>query len=357
LTRLRDRLVSVWRGLSGLGQVVTVIGGLSAALGLATAIVQSYNAVSDLVTQRATVANDVKLADAMLRDQDYNAAWNANEAARAIDPRNRAALAQQTRIAMRWLENVRLSQKPDAKTFRDIVEPLESALVRRSITAQGSELADLRTHIGWARFLQSRDGIDGLRIIPEFDDALSVDPANMYAHVMRGFVTAWKGAPIESIRSDLDAAMQSKTDSAYSDRMILSALTNTHTDPYQVAAIDYANRIRKSGRSIDPGIAARILSCYEATLNDLEYLAQVLKIMPADEQVANFDWLVITQAKEPNWTDIVVRAYLMESAGRTAEALVLYRQVAAASVPPDSRPVVLSRLAIRRLTRDPAAPK
>lgn len=340
-----------------LSPVMKVVGAISALLGLATALVSVYTAINGHFAQREAFASLIKVADTQLRDGEYNSSWNANAKALAIAPKDAGALEQQARIAMRWLEDVRLSSKPGAKTFGDIADPLEAALAQRAATLKGAALADVEAHIGWARFLRSRDGITGLRILEEFNAALAIDPGNVYAHVMRGFFLVWKSEPANAARPDFDAALASGSAPEFCDVIILTALTNFHTNAHQLVAIDYANKIRKAGRPVDRELKERVLWAYESGLSDLDYLSQLGQILPAGEQIANLDWLMQGQNADRLRNDRVLRAYFLEQAGQGPEALALYKQVVDTAGDANNRAVGLARAGIRRLSAVPGSPK
>src|SRR6266852_5075660 len=137
--KLGQALHAIRRGYGALGSVTKVIGAFTAIIAFGTAVAQVYSAISDNRARRAAETNLIKLADSQLQVREYYASWNANAKAVAAAPKNETALAQQARIAMRWLEDVRLSSKPGAKSFGDIAEPLEEALARRAISVRGVE--------------------------------------------------------------------------------------------------------------------------------------------------------------------------------------------------------------------------
>src|SRR5207245_6506581 len=156
-------------------------------------------------------------------------AWRANTKARQLSPRSEQAAAQQARIAMKWLEDVSPSAAGSQK-FSHLVDPLKTALVERLAETHGRERADLRAHIGCASFLRQNEGFTGARIAEEFDEALKEDPENMYGHLMRGFWTLWDGRPVDEARADLEIALRSDVDPAFTDRMVMAALTSRTTD-------------------------------------------------------------------------------------------------------------------------------
>lgn len=336
-----------------LGPVVKLATALTAIVGAGTAVYGFYTTISADSTRHATAAALIKQADSQLQGKDYALSWEANAKALELEPRNAAALAEQARIAMAWLENVRLSSKPGATTFGDIVVPLQDALVGRAALVRGSELADIKAHIGWARFLRSRDGVAGLRIAEEFDEALTIDPGNMYGHVMRGFFILWQGGRPQDARADFDAALASGVDPPYRDRMILSALFNADGDEYRFAAIEYANRIRKTGRTIDRDLQRHLLWFYEGGLADIEYLKRLARVIPLDEHIAMLDWILTGQVdQQRRGNDDVLKAWFMEAAGQRQEALALYQRiVATTSRQSGNRAAELARSGVRRLAQ------
>jgi hypothetical protein len=341
------------RWYSQLGLLVKVAAALTTIIGVGTAAFQVYSTWHDKAARHEQIAASVRLADSQLKGQDYALSWEANAKALELAPTDAAAEGQQARIAMAWLEDVRLSSKSGATKFGDIADPLLDALVRRagSPAVHGVELANIKAHIGWARFLRSRDGVTGLRIADEFTDALKIDPGNMYGHVMKGFFILWEGGRPEAARGDFDAALRSGIDPTYCDHMILAALFNSNDDEHQFAAVDYANRIRKSNRTIDAESRQRLLWVYEIGLDDIEYLTRLSRVMPLEEHTATLDWLLTDQTDERRrQTDNVLTAYFLELAGKNPEALVLYQQIITTAPPrTGSRAVELAHSGIRRL--------
>ena len=343
----------MFRKFFALSPMMKAVGALSAVLALAVAAIQVYDTISDRIARHAASANALKLAESELHDGEYAASWNANAQALEAEPRSADALLQQTRIAMAWLENARVNSSVGPKTFGDIANPLENALEQRALSAKGVELATVKAHIGWARFLKSRDGIAVSGILDEFTQALAIDPSNAYAHVMRGFFIVWKGGPVGLAQTDFDAALASGVDPDFCDRMILAALTNFHTDAHRFAAIQYANVIRKTKRPIDGDAKERVLWAYEDGLGDPPYLANVAQLLPLDEQIANLDWLLADQTAERMRNDRALQAYFLEAAGEADHALELYKAVADGTPQSSGRAAEFARAAIRRLNHEP----
>src|SRR4051794_33957489 len=123
MNAIQQTLAMVTSWFSRLGPVVTMAAALTTVIGAGTAGYQLYSGWHDAAIRRDAVAAAIRLADGQLQGQDYALSWEANAKALALAPNDAAALSQQARIAMQWLDNIRLSSKPGATTFSDIVDP------------------------------------------------------------------------------------------------------------------------------------------------------------------------------------------------------------------------------------------
>ena len=345
-----------WQRVRRLGTsvsaVVAAIGIVSALIGYLATGAQFFSNIEEYFQGRSESHLLIDMANERLTHADYEAAWRANTKARELAPRNAAAAQQQARIAMKWLEDVRLSSAGGPQHFSDVVDPLKSALVRQLPDAHGREGADLHAHIGWANFLRYRDGLPKTDIGEEFDIAIREDPNNLYGHVMRGFWILWEGGPIDAARSDLDQALSSSMDPTFSDGLIMSGLTNITSDDFIAAAVEYADRIRQTGRNIDEHTKRQLIWYYSMCLHSRGLLAVISRVLPPSEQVPLLDWLA--QADIPPADQRVVTyflAHFAEISGKEKEALRLFADLA--RTPPNAQDEVarLSQVATNRLTK------
>lgn len=356
MSHVAQAIAALWRRYMQLGLLMKLVSGLSAIIGLGFAIVHVYSSVTGEIARRQSVVELTRLADRELTDHEYNAAWAANAKAIEAAPKDERVLAQQAQVAMRWLDDMRLSSKPGAKSFTDVVAPLEDTLNHRAESVKGRELADVKAHIGWARFLRSRDGVTGLRVTEAFSEALAIDPQNMYAHAMRGLVTLWNGGSMDAARKDFDAALTSDVAPNYRDGMILAAFFNSTADPSEFAAVDYANKIRKAGRPIDGDSKGRLLRIYSQGLHGDGFLGRLAQVMPAADHIATLDWLLQDDTNPQRQGEgRVLKGYFLESSGDKPAALALYKD-AAASLGPDNVVTDFARGRIARLTESPNNP-
>jgi tetratricopeptide (TPR) repeat protein len=314
---------------------VKVAAALSTIIGVGTLAYQGYSEWRGSVLQGENVVVAIAVAENQLNARDYASAWDVNAKALEVAPGDKQLQAQQAEIAMAWLRDARLSSKPGATTFGEIANPLLEALLRRTTVPgiRASDLATITAHIGWARFLRSRDGPEP-HIASDFAKALEIDPSNMYAHVMNGFFILWQRGRPDAARADFDAALQSSVNPSFRNGLILQAFFNSSNKYYQFVAVDYANRIRKAGGTIDPRARDQLLTIYEMGMRDARLLVELSHRVPVEESIATLDWALRDQSDgQRRLNDHVLSAMTLELAGRTSEALAAYQQTAATTPP------------------------
>ena len=332
---------------------IAAVGIASALIGYLTTGAQFFSTIEEYFRGQSELHTLIDVANERLAQDDYEAAWHASTKARELAPRNVAAAQQQARIAMKWLEDVRMTHVGGPQPFfHDVVDPLKSALVRRLPDTYGREKADLHAHIGWANFLRYRDGFPRTDIGEEFDIAIREDPDNFYGHVMRGFWTLWEGGPVDAARSDLDLALHNSTDPSFSDGMIMSGLTNNTSDDSLAAAVEYAEKIRLAGRNIDDDMKSRLVGYYNISLHNRNLLTTISATLPPTEQILFLDWL--KQAKlSPGNRRVATyfMAYFAEISGNKQEALGLFTDLARTQPNAQDEIARLSQAAASRLTK------
>jgi hypothetical protein len=314
----------MWKSFAA---IVAGAGIVFAAIGYITDGAQFFTHIEDYFQDRSEQRALIATADDRLAHGDFQTAWAANGKAKALAPRDEAVAAQQARIAMKWLEDVHVSSTTGPKSFTEVADPLKAALLERLPATKGRDHADIRAHIGWANFLRYRDGSPKTDIAEEFDAAIAEDPDNFYGHLLRGFWSLWNG-DIAKARPDLAIAMQSTVDPAYSDGMIMAGFTNSTSDDFMAAAIEYADKIRAAGRMIDDHAKGQLLWYYSMCLHDKNLLAAFGKTLPANEQIAFLGWLKQgdVTASNKRAADYFI-AYFSEQDGKKDDALRLYNEI------------------------------
>ena len=330
--------------------LIAAVGIAAAGIGYITDGVQFFSGIADYFQGQSELRSLIAAADERLTRADYEAAWQTNAKARELVPANTGAAEQQARIAMKWLENMRLSSADGRQTLGEVVDPLKSILIERLAGTAGRERADLRAHIGWANFLLYRAGRPETDIVGEFDAAIVEDPDNLYGHVMRGYWILSNGGPLDRARANLDAALQSSTDPAYSDMLIMAGLMNRTSDEFMAGAIEYADKIRKAGRNIGAGTKRSLVWYYTVGLRDMELLAKISALLPPGEQTVFLDWLRQSDiADREKRVATYFMAFFAERAGKKEEALRLYRELVSTSSGTGEDLAGLSQAAIARL--------
>ena len=348
LQRLRD----VWGGLN---TIVKVGGTLTALIGIVATLYQTYDSMRDGFAERAAVREHLAIADRQLSEKDYAAAWVENAKVLKLEGKHEAALDQRTRIAMRWLENARVSDRGSGpRTFTELTRPLEDALLERSPKLRDADRAEVEAHIGWARFLRSRDSAPSIDVDGPLDTALRLDPGNATAHAVKGFWQMWRRKSPTTARLHFDAALASKHDGSFTDNLIILAWLNfsSSDDELALGAVDYANRIRKLGRlhRIETSIK-RLYPLYFDGLRRPAYLARLDGLMPASDHLEMLAMLDQTQLSNSERLAVAaLRAHYLEQSGSTAEARQLYEKVVA-DMPEfaDQRPGEFAKAGLRRL--------
>lgn len=246
----------------------------------------------------------------------------------AVERRRRSLQMQQQDVAMQWLRDGR----PDpGHAFSDIVDKvvpgLESAAADPAVA--GQRRADLLAHLGWARFLKSRDGITTADPSADYAGALATNPHDAYAHAFWGHWILWQ-------RGDLAAASAHFADAltdpragtgplrAYVRKLNVSALHNAASPQADMALLALVNTMRMGGEPIDAETRDSLKNLYHDFGRDPQDTAMILKAAPPAEQAATLQQLAFD---EPAMR--VVLAQLFEAAGQQDRALQVWQALQA----------------------------
>ena len=74
--------------------------------------------------------------------------------------------------------------------------------------------------------------------------------------------------------------MRSNVDPGFADRIIMAAITNTTTAENQAAALNYADKIRQTGRDIDSHTKSSLMASYYFSLHDKALLSKLRALYP-----------------------------------------------------------------------------
>ncbi len=255
---------------------------------------------------------------------EYADAWKSLEQAIALQPDSPELQQAQMQLAMDWLRNIRV---PEGQTFTEIVNKTIACLYRNAAMSKSAASADVLAHIGWANFLKWREGARGLKIEESFQEALTLDPENAYAHAMWGFWMLWQNRKLEEARPHFAAALKNGRDREFVRGLQLAALQNIRNDDYTMELIRVADEMRKNNEQLSPEQRRRIES-YVYYMYRRETLNALPAILPPAEHLATYKWLT-QDFEDMGMLQRFWVARLTEAAGNLPQALALYRALSA----------------------------
>ncbi len=264
---------------------------LSAILALAFAILQLVRTVSDARDRRRQIVELATTEAIAKRAGDYERAWASYDQAIKIAESGgllaklTGQLSQETRdlrkaqedLAMAWLDNIRIGP---TQTFSSVVDRIAPVMTRGVSLAGGPRKGDLLAHLGYASYLQSRDGRPAGDPAQQYRDALAVDPGNPYAHAYLGHWLLGQGKPIADGEAEFTAALASGRARDYVRELQLAALRNRGSEgdgPY-VAAV---NDMRKAGEDVDARMRADLYQIYAPACGYRESASDMRTIVAA----------------------------------------------------------------------------
>ena len=195
------------------------------------------------------------------KSRDYSSAWQTLEKAAQLEPDSAKVRVAQEKLAIAWIDDVHL---PENQKFTDVKLKLEPILTRAVATAKpGREQADLRAHVGWAYFLEYREGESDLDPAGPYKEAVAEDPNNPYAEAMWGHWILWNHCyRVKEAAPHFAAAIASQREGDFVRRLQLSALLNCGGEDADQEVIRVANAMRKEQRSVTDWDRSHIYGIY-----------------------------------------------------------------------------------------------
>jgi len=276
---------------------------------------------------------------------DYAAAWDRYADGLAMCPRSGPGLRGQERLAMDWLENIRVTE--GKQTFTDIVNKVQPALSRAAVDKENKRAADALAHLGWADFLRSRDGQGGLDPVRYYRQALQRDPGNPYAHAFWGHFILTEDGDLQEAKAHFAKALDSPAQKPFVRELQLAALTWQSSPELQDEVARVANEMRTQDEALSS--VSRIWSVYYERLVWGHDKADFLAALSPQDHVSTFEWLFPKYAQSSNrYAYLFMVAQLQEHAGDRALALASYQALLATGV--DSATIAgPARKAVQRL--------
>lgn len=303
---------------------MSIVGGLTAVLGLVFAVQQLVGFVGDWHGRRQRLAEYIDVAAVERASRRYPEAWASLDSAARLDD-NEAVRTAQEDLAMEWLRAARVRE--GEQTFTELVKPLMPVLERGALRAQGARKADLIAHEGWADFLRWRDGARELEPDAHYRRALEADPRNPYAHAMWGHWILFTGGDAQAARTHFDAALGSGRAHEYVRSMQLAAALNDRRDDSDDELLRVANQARVQADSAGPAyrdVFWRV--CISSVANPDTWTRSATRITAADE-IATLRWLAGNDSADAYHRDMLrfCEARAIASGGDTPHAREMLR--------------------------------
>jgi len=328
------------------------VGYITAILSLFAMLVGIVRYVANRVETNRKIVTLISSEQLQARGRDYASAWQTLEQASNLKPNSSEVLAAQVTLAEEWLEDIHV-QEPEK--FSDVTAKVEPVLTRSIASSKpGEARADLLSHLGWAYFLESRDGRDNLDPAGTYAQAIADDPNNPYAQAMWGHWILWNGGKLSDAEQHFALAMTSQRQGDFVRRLQLGALEDCSTDECREEIVRVATVMRKEQQTVDEDMRRRILNIYyfEFVPQDSR-TTRFIDAVPRAEHVATFRWLF--DGLDLDDSKSVLRTYylaaLQDAAGQDNDALTNYRLVHE-KMPSHSGPVAdATDAAIKRLSK------
>ena len=283
-------------------------------------------------TPTVNVESVSSIVRAQLDSRDYANAWDSVAEALKSAPARADLLDLQADVAMRWVRDVNMEEGQKFGGVVDRLIPVLYQTVQRDKNSDKVKTADALAHIGWANFLKYRDGVSHLDIGGKYREAVQIDPDNPFAHAMWGHWLIANGDHLAEAQTQFAAALKSGRERSFVRQWQLAALQWVTTDENTLELIRACNEMRKNGEPLpDEGQRRRLLGQIYFMHRDV-VLANLDQVLPADEHLATYQWLLQgTDATPPAYQTFFL-ARLSEAAGDCNTAERVYASLPSASM-------------------------
>jgi len=356
------------------------VGGATAIISLVIALQQVMQLVSDGRERQRQITELERIAGLQRDARNYKGAWASFERALEVaepggqlakltgqlSDQRRALREAQERLAMVWLENLRVNAEA-GESFSDAVGTLDPVLTRGIASGSGEHKADLLAHVGWAGFLRWRDGERRLNPDEQYAQALAIDSGNPYAHAYRAHWMLWtqREAAMREAKEHFVAALASGRVTGHVRGIQLAALRNLSSDG-EAEFIAAVNDMRVKKETIDPQARSDLYAIYSFACGlryDGDRFARFSAAVPVADQLATFQALFFGADKggpddNPRPGADACLAHLLEAAGQPEQALLVWTTLAETFPPKDgNRLGDRAREGVERLRGSRGAPR
>lgn len=268
---------------------------------------------------------EIEAASALCASASYAPAWENFEEAheRAPSPATRsAAQSAQADCGMAWLRDLSVRDSQRFTTFTDKIVPV---IGREIAVSQGTRLADLHAHIGWADYLRWRDGTQTQPSV-HYQRAIAIDARNPFANAMWAHNSTLKrDADAATVAERFETALASGRETAFV-RFMQTVLVDIQGDQL-VPVLRSLAEGRKRGEPAPRGRERLYRRWCEWDIMGAAARGALLESMSADDARATIAWLQPVESlpadRQHLWR-LCGSAYLVH-AGRFDEADTIIR--------------------------------
>jgi len=332
-------------------------------IGIGAAAVSALSAVYGAIEYQADKTARSKQSEALLttsqtqlQARDYAAAWASLEGAEdqidkegvltralgGLTSEQARVHAAELKLAMTWLQQVGdtgTSDRDQKGAFTKVSDTVLPVLSTGVPDATGSDKADLLAHIGYAYWLKTVDGAEGLHELQFYREAIALDPNNPYANTFWAIPVIGqndaKEAGVTQAKKLYDAALASSRATGELRQWIRKhelASVRTWTN-YKTAMPFFwqvVGEMQKGGEPIDELWLSEVQDQYlgnEISVTSFtDHLNAALTYLPLPVHIDLLQQLVKTQENKERQGELqIVLALALQKAGKPQEALSGFR--------------------------------
>jgi hypothetical protein len=337
-----NKQAAATEGAGAVGGMMKWVGVLAALISFGGAVYKVVQSTAEMRDRRVQVEQGIERAHEQLIAGDYAAAWGSYAGAQAIasadgliarmlgglSEEQQTIVTDRQELAMQW---IRSAQTQPGQGFAAVVKPLQQVLADGANSTAGERSADLHAHLGWAYFLQQRDGVSGLNPDAEYREAVAIDAKNPYANAFWGHWILWNHGSLAEAQKKFVAALASKRERGEVRYFQLAALRNVGSHDADVAFMTAVNAMRLAGDPIDGETVNHIADVYSEAFHDPSVMVKLDAGLSPGSQA---DLLQLV-AKTGGATDTQLfvlqegRAASLQRAGRLEDSFAAWKELQA----------------------------
>jgi len=178
-----------------------------------------------------------------------------------------------------------------------------------------------------------------------------MDPGNVYANAMMGDLILETDGSLDKAKANFAAALKTGKAKDFVRGCQLQSMIYNDAPGVRAELIRTVNEMREDGETLGDANRSRVHAYYSTTIGEDKDLREVVSALPPDKAWATYQWVSPkeTDASFNSQESRFIQASIDEAAGKKAEALEIYRQLANETKGSPARVAQRSRDAVKRL--------